>query len=235
MSQKPTRIYKFMPAKYALSSIARRELKVARYSELNDPFELLAYDMENEKLRNSFKNLIKEADALKGIISFSLTRKNPVLWAHYADAHKGVCLGFDYYEDPSEPTLERIKYHQERLAAHELIKSLQAGRRDGWKILGVGISAKFKHWAYERERRLVVELSSLRVTEDPEMYFMPFDTDLNLREVIVGCKNIDLTRDSISDALASGEFAENEVECWKARPAFKKFEIVRNRDESLWT
>ena len=45
------RVYYLTPSQYALSSIALRRLKVARYNDLNDPFELLAVDVASKDLR----------------------------------------------------------------------------------------------------------------------------------------------------------------------------------------
>jgi hypothetical protein len=39
--------------------------------------------------------------------------ENPVLWSHYAEGHKGVCLGFDVKEE----LLEEVKYADELLKA----------------------------------------------------------------------------------------------------------------------
>jgi hypothetical protein len=40
--QKPVRAYHLMSAEHAISSVGWRRMKVARFSEVNDPFELLA-------------------------------------------------------------------------------------------------------------------------------------------------------------------------------------------------
>ena len=45
------RVYNLTTAQFALSNIALRRLKVARFNDLNDPFELLAVDVTNFDLR----------------------------------------------------------------------------------------------------------------------------------------------------------------------------------------
>ena len=34
--------------------------------------------------------------AQRGVLSFSKTSTDALLWAHYADGHRGLCLGFDF-------------------------------------------------------------------------------------------------------------------------------------------
>ena len=45
------------------------------------------------------------------MLCFSFKWSNPVLWAHYADKHKGICLGFDVPDD----NVQRVKYVDTRL------------------------------------------------------------------------------------------------------------------------
>jgi hypothetical protein len=87
-------------------------------------------------------------------------------------------------------------------------------------------STKFVHWSYEDEYRLWVGLS------DPEdgHYYYDFSKDVALREVIVG-EASEFTRKDISEAL--GDLAPT-VEAFRARPAFRSFRVVRNRNHRLW-
>jgi len=38
---------------------------------------------------------IGELNDIAGVMCFSSTWKNPVMWSHYADQHRGICLGFE--------------------------------------------------------------------------------------------------------------------------------------------
>lgn len=81
---------------------------------------------------------------------------------------------------------------------------------------------KSHEWACEREYRSIAELK----IQDPAtgFYYVDFEPSLQLREVIVGDRNITpvgqvakLVRKSAHQVLL------------KARPAFKEFAIVRNK------
>ena len=56
---------------------------------------------KNSETRNSFKNLLNQVDTLidstikRGVLSLSKSYNHQLLWSHYADSHKGYCVGYD--------------------------------------------------------------------------------------------------------------------------------------------
>ena len=105
------RVWHFVNEQYGIENIQRRGLNIATLSELNDPFDLLGVNLGDSKLRRSFQVMKNELDKTRGILCFSKSWKNPVQWTHYADRHRGVCLGFDI---PDE-LLCAVSYSQKRL------------------------------------------------------------------------------------------------------------------------
>jgi hypothetical protein len=106
------RVYHFLNEKYGLEDINKQRLKISKLMDLNDPFEFLCVEMTDPIFRNCMsagKNGIAE---ISGVLCFSRNWKNPVQWAHYADRHKGVCLGFNI---PSS-CLEKVTYVEKRIA-----------------------------------------------------------------------------------------------------------------------
>jgi len=93
------RVYNLTTAQYALSNIALRRLKVARYDQLNDPFELLAIDVASRDLRAGILAKKTQVHSQEGLICFSRSWKNPLLWSHYAEKHAGIGLGFEIPEN----------------------------------------------------------------------------------------------------------------------------------------
>ena len=88
------RVYHFIDEQFGLENIKRRRLKIARIGELNDPFEFIA--RAEDKLERAALRSTKEAQTKStGLLCFSKSWKNPVQWSHYADRHRGFCLGFD--------------------------------------------------------------------------------------------------------------------------------------------
>jgi hypothetical protein len=228
-------LYKFLAANYAISAIKDRTIKVARVKELNDPFEFLAYSTGDRTLRSALNNMIEESHKIHGIISFSLNWNNPVLWSHYADCHRGIVLGFELADGAIEDKLIHISYSDRRLPPKRLISAANKNAENGWELLAAGINTKFKHWEYESEGRLIVDLSHTSENERG-LRFLNYSDDLILRKIIVGFRS-EVTRAEIAAAVRHGNHEPRngvQVTSFKARPAFQKFRMVRNRDPQLW-
>lgn len=207
------RLYHFLNAKYGIAALTDRRIKIATIMELNDPFEFLAVDLSDRPFRWALMQTKKQLSEKQGILCFSKTWRNPVLWGHYAQSHRGLCLGFDVPRD----FFRRVEYVDERSAPPaepdlDFIKRI--------------LFTKFSHWGYEQEYRAFVGLDE----QEAGLYFMAFSKHLKLRQVIVGDES-PLSRADVSAALGK---LQRRVEVFKARPAFRSFEVVRNKAEALW-
>lgn len=209
------RVYHFRNEQYGLKSLEERRLKIARIMELNDPFEFLAAELSDKRLRQALQETKAELSKAKGILCFSKSWHNPVQWSHYADHHKGICLGFDV---PNE-FLAKVRYVKKRIACPSEIN---------FTLMRRFLTTKFEHWSYEEEFRSFIALDP--TVEENGLYFSDFSENLRLRTVIVGSHST-LTRKRLASAL--GELA-SQVEVFKARPAFKSFSVVRNLNDALW-
>src|SRR5882724_8377120 len=89
------RVFHFVNEEHGLEDVRKRRLKVATLKDLNDPFELFGVRLADEALRRAFRIMKDELGAKHGLLCFSRSWHNPVLWSHYAAKHTGVCLGFD--------------------------------------------------------------------------------------------------------------------------------------------
>ncbi len=209
------RVYHFRDEIFGLKSLKERRLKIARIMELNDPFEFLAAELTDKKLRRALQNTKAELSKTKGILCFSNNWSNPVQWSHYANHHKGICLCFDI---PTE-LLTEVRYVKNRITMSGIID---------YKLMQRILTTKFEHWHYEEEYRLFISLDP--TTEENGLYFSDFSNELQLKKVIVGGRS-EITRSKLNGAL--GKLAD-QVEVFTARPAFKTFSVVRNKNEALW-
>jgi hypothetical protein len=216
------RIYHFVCEKYGIENIEKRRLKVSLIDELNDPFELLGLELSDGPLRQSFLNLKRQMSQDRGILCFSRAWTNPVQWSHYADRHRGLCLGFEVRPGLSMP----VEYKAKRLAqeAKQLLTAPMT-RETMRKLL----CTKYSHWRYECEERIFVSLDQ-KNKDQTGLYFEPFSPDLAIATVIIGARS-NLSRDQLNKALGS---LSSQVTVFKARLAFKSFRVVRNKNESLW-
>src|SRR5262249_37228952 len=107
------RVYHLTTAEHAISNIALGRLKLARFSDLNDPFELIAANFREREVRKIVRSFKSAFDAQTGLLSFSEDWVEPLLWSHYAARHRGICLGFNIPRN----LLEAVQYQDERLRA----------------------------------------------------------------------------------------------------------------------
>lgn len=217
----PTRrVYYFTPPEHALDNLKKSHLKVARFSQCNDPFELAAFSQKNRELRRKFKGWLNQMDNSYGLLCFCRSWRNPVMWAHYAENHTGVCYGFDV--DPK--TFVDVRYVSERLYPNLTPENfLQHVGEDQMVDL---FATKYIHWSYEEEVRLLVPFSETEKKDQP--IFREFSDSMQLREVIVGPKS------NISIPEIGSAVADNRVQAFKARIAFQRFEVVRQKNRSKW-
>jgi hypothetical protein len=217
------RLYHFLNEQYGLENIRNRRLKVARIDDLNDPFEFAGVNFKDRPLRDAFRKMKREISQTSGLLCFSTKWGNPVIWSHYADRHRGLCLGFDVADVAVGP----VSYSGRRLAVE--LENLRTPRDLSAEYVTKILFTKYAHWKYENEYRGFVTLEE--VDNATGLYFVEFSERLILRQVIVGAEST-ISRERLSEAL--GEELQD-VEQIKARLAFKSFSVVRQRNRKLWS
>jgi hypothetical protein len=142
-----------------------------------------------------------------GILCFSEIWSNPVQWAHYANNHQGLCLELELADGDAR----KVTYEPEMLDC-ELISDNEIFIRM--------LLTKFKQWKYEEEYRVVRELEKFE--EENGLYFQPFNNDIKLTKIIIGCQS-NITRESIIEKLHD---ADKNVVIIYSKISSKSFEIV---------
>jgi hypothetical protein len=207
------RVYHFLNEEYGLKVLREKRLKISRIMQLNDPFEFLSVALSDKDFRERLNSSKKKLDKLLGLICFSKSWKSPVQWAHYADRHRGICLGFEIQEH----NLHEVRYLDERIVHNG---------KSGELIVKDLLTCKYSHWSYEQEVRTFEHLEKI----DGDIYYKDFSEQVALKEIIVGA-NSKVSKTAICDILSN---YKDEVAYFKARPAFKTFEIVENKNQSAW-
>ena len=107
----------------------------------NNPNEI--YELTKDFLKSTINN--------RGITCFSESDTILLMWSHYADSHKGVCLTFDVEKDRD---FFSIPYKVNYPIDYPKIDPFS--NNDGKEVQLV-LATKSKEWAYEKEVRIVKE------------------------------------------------------------------------------
>jgi hypothetical protein len=222
------RLYHFTTTDHGLAALRDSRLKLARIAQLNDPFEFSGAVMTKgvRRYANHWKEYLNQR---MGLLCFSETWSEPLLWAHYAKSHEGMCLGFDI----DFSGLEKVNYLQQRPTAEELGLVDPETLMTNDDIFNFPIpyrklmSLKFSAWGYEREWRLFCDLEHF----DPvsQLHFERFGSTMILREVIVGNRS-NLAPDRLALVLKN----HAGVTVRRARPAHRTFDVVEHMGAHKW-
>lgn len=210
-------VHHLMSAHWALEAIRERRLKISRLEDMNDPFELLGVDLSVREERQAWNRTRKTLAKTKGVLCFSRNWENPVLWSHYGDRHRGICLSFAVSDDKLSP----VRYEAKRLQSQFLARRA-AGTLDE-VFMNLILTTKFEDWRYEDEVRAFCQLDEIE--EQSGHYFADFGGNLRLTQVILGA------RCSVKTAELRPLFRThpNRVLILKARLAFQSYRVVRQK------
>ena len=214
------RLYHYLEARWALDDIRRRRLKLSTIEDMNDPYEGFCVCSDHEGMQAALEKTQWEFVNKYIALCFSLSPNNILMWSHYGEKHKGICLGFDVRDELTRP----VEYvHDVQTVGNMFV----ARREDfpvgeGIKIGDQMLGAKYAGWGYEQEVR--IHLDRNEKDEETGQYFREFSEALVLKEVIAGVR-FPYSKKLIHDAL-SGYSGQEEVTILKARRSTKKFEIV---------
>lgn len=177
--------FKFKPVnKYLIESLVRPSIYFPAPDKLNDPFDCsldirksfrYAAEVSTGNRRKSLEAALASGVLLElfagqfqeiGVCSFSLLLEGsfdePLLWSHYADSHKGVCLLYRFPEafldDPKKIIgVDTVQYGINVLTDWLVNSVIQPNEGDDFVIglVKAYLTAKNKPWEYEKEARII--------------------------------------------------------------------------------
>lgn len=208
------RLYYLTKFEHAVSNIENRRVKVSRFADLNDPFELLAANFKEHKTRKVIRNWKDKSHSLMGLLCFAGDWSEPVMCRHYGEKHTGVCLGFDV----SRSTVQQVSYKDDRILA--ALGKTQTPDELSEELQQQLLCTKSGGWRYEEEYRRFVNLND--ASTDGARHFWPISGDVQLAEVILGplCEEpVESVRQKVKSHFPNAVV-------FKARLAFQSFKIV---------
>lgn len=196
---------------------------------------LLAFKRRNTPVPNDFKELLPakfrsdeyKARLIEGmrqaydewqqkgcLLSVSGTSKNPAMWAHYADRHKGAVIGIDFdsiYSDPEKASclkMRSVTYSDTRLEVDVLQDPLS---EEGNKRLIEILMTKSNDWRYEKEFRnvfydLMLEdlqkqgLATCREIDKNKTWFLKLNP-ASVKEIVFGLDTDESLKSAIKKLL----------------------------------
>jgi hypothetical protein len=211
------RVYHYLETKWALDDIRRRRLKLSKIDDMNDPYEWECVCSDHEPSQFALDHNRKQTVEEYGVLCFSLSWNDILMWSHYGERHRGICLGFDV---PDEQPKE-VTYRGEPLVVGNLADAPTVEQLN--MVVDLNGYAKYDGWSYEKEVR--IHGTRAEMDEETGKYFVKFGEQLKLKEVIAGAR-FPLSRRPIEEALRG--YSED-VKIVKAARSARKFEIILDR------
>ena len=148
----------------------------------------------------------------KGIVSFAERDDCPLMWSHYGDQHRGICVG---YSVPEKFTgdLQEVAYGGGRLVKASDVGAMLDGDDEARSRVDADVLLrKADSWSYEEEWRLI----GRRGTEG---------SPLELEEVIFGMKCEESVKFTVMKALKN---RSRQVKCYEMREERGTFTLGKN-------
>lgn len=234
------RLYYYTSEIHGLSAIKSKRLKISRFKDLNDPFELEAL-LSGDSVDN-YRKLVEYKERLSrvfGLICLSSTSTEMLMWSHYAKHHTGMVLGFETEALSAKDweTIDRMDVSlleqpiQVSYTASRIVRKESFSNIDNALIAAL-LLTKSQSWAYENEYRVLVPLrgitSSLVQSDDGKLLFLNFESHLILKEVLLGARCV-FKPFKIDTVLREAGFSDVTVSEMILAP--ETFEIVRRKPD----
>lgn len=171
MSSEKVTLYKYVSMNYLIDTIDKGRLYLSDGTNFNDPFEITITDKTKHKTEH-----------IPGLHILSLTNsyRNKLIWSHYSDSHKGVCLTLKVPKEYVYPIcytskrvykdgdIDEIISTSKRVCKNNLNNNFSSLSKNK-KIAYI----KDKKWDYEKEYRIVFDQNDEDkiIREGDECYF----------------------------------------------------------------
>jgi len=167
-AKQPILLYRYLDATSALKTIESRLLRISRLRDLNDPFEsrpgITGIIPEGGSVANAvLDSFLLHQNNSRGILCFSDTPNESVLWSHYADKHRGVVFEMKLDFDPAHVVQMQYPPDRPSIDANTCVKLQQNQlelNRYLLPLLDRLIRQKSPGWAYEREYRVFFDIQN---------------------------------------------------------------------------
>lgn len=148
-------LYQYVKLNYVVDILDNHRLYLSDGKDFNDPFEIT--------ITNKEKGNISHIEGLH-ILSLTNSYRKKLMWSHYADSHKGVCLTVRVPRNLVYPVCYSTKRIYEDSNIDSIIslsqKSIKKNVNNNFLLLNKHkkiAHIKDKKWSYEKEYRVVFD------------------------------------------------------------------------------
>lgn len=155
MSTKWTTLYKYVSLNRVADILDNHRLYLSDGTNFNDPFEIIVTDKKKHKFRY-----------IEGLHILSLTNsyRNKLIWSHYTDSHKGVCLTVKVPKHLVYPLCYSTKrIYEDSDVDNIILSSAKIAKKsvdNDFSTLNKNKKIAYikdKKWMYEKEYRIVFD------------------------------------------------------------------------------
>lgn len=176
------KLYRYMPANYyAIRGFETQKIHLSSNGVMNDVYE----GIPNCVLSDNAENDIQQLSNLAVMCCFSETPTNPIMWSHYADSNRGICIEYDLKKLKSDPyklakhlfpiiyaterpfkqDLQQLIHDLNQLCRDIADRNVYDGETDFNRVLPI-LETKGTEWSYEKEWRIVFTKKQLYDEDD---------------------------------------------------------------------
>ena len=194
---------------------AEKLLRTIEYLATDPEFEDPAPGPQTRLLRQYIESeLLRQYD--KGVLSLASRHECPLMWSHYGDQHRGVCIGYSVPAGAAKD-VHQVTYGGSRLISASRVKAMLEGDAQAHAEVDAGVLLrKAVDWQYENEWRVLGPRG-------------PADSPLELEEVIFGARCLPAVRHTVLRALQG---RERQVKFFQIREVAGSFGLQRHELEN---
>ncbi len=208
--KRPDILYKYSSLEprsrdHALTAIRSGEVWFSSVSQFNDPFEArvrVSMDGDDgdwfrefgrhrpdtssiERMIPEFEQGVRQDVEQVGLFCLAAKSDDILMWSHYADCHRGFCIGFRTTNDSILCDAQPVEYGND----YPVVDYFRMTREQRTRAM---VLRKALHWQYEQEWRVV------RVGQ-PGLAKYPHGM---LTSVILGCEITQTDREAVLEAVS---------------------------------
>lgn len=160
---------------------------------------------DSDEAAKTIKDAVHKTIIDSGIFCMTPKPNNLLMWAHYADQHKGACIKFDLLKDVTTFNFPKSVDYSDDYYSYNYLREQGKASMAIWH--------KSKEWAYEEEFRIVKPTFHGLIEVKPDAVV----------EVIFGCRCSAVDENAIRAAAGTGVY--NNLVFWHATMSSSKYQL----------